>query len=151
LFECVQPEKITAAEMTRDGRVWGDDSIEVFIKMGEKNEYRQFIANAAGTLYDGKEKDRKWDSNATAYAAKTGGGWYVIFKIPFQDLSDDQKDNLTPRSGETWKANFVRNRQFFAFSSRSATTWSPTAGNFHEVKCFGTLLFLKPGSAPKFK
>lgn len=75
----------------RDDQVWTDDFCEVSIASGDdpRPDRYQFIANASGVLYDGKNDAAAWQSGATATALKRPDGWSVRFAIPLAELNID--------------------------------------------------------------
>ncbi|HUW58944.1 MAG TPA: carbohydrate-binding family 9-like protein [Planctomycetota bacterium] len=128
-----EPEmtNVIADVTERDGSVWDDDSDEVFLDptAGEKT-YFQFIVNTNGVLYDGQGKDRNWDSKAVVKVKKTADGWSAEFSIPLADLGV-----VGSPKGQTWTANFCRNRLGRAEPQR----WSDTGDDEHNYEAFGKL------------
>jgi hypothetical protein len=124
---------LAANSADRDGDVWLDDSNEIFIDPSAgKSDYFQFIVNTANVLYDGKNRDGAWNSTAKSAVKKTADGWSVEVAIPLAELGATM-----PLKGQTWKANFCRNRRVEGESS--STSWSDTGDTFHNPDGFGTL------------
>jgi len=60
------------------------------------------------------------------------GGWTVELAIPFEDVGGP------PRPGDTWGANFCRER----YAQEELSTWTPLAGiTFLQPQAFGRLTF----------
>ncbi|MBU0716393.1 MAG: hypothetical protein KJ964_13640 [Verrucomicrobia bacterium] len=119
----------------KDGPVWGDDSVEIFLAPHGGNYY-QIVVNSIGTVYDAKGGDASWDGGITACASHDKKAWYVEIGIPFAKLGK-------PKPGDTWRINFCRNTKFAGESS----SWSPVPGSFHSPGAFGYLLFTRPDVA----
>lgn len=125
--------------------IWDDDSMEIFINTHpvQDKEYYQFIINATGTLWDGKQGSKefgmdgyKWNSHCEAKAKVSEKQWVVEMKIPFQDLA------ITNPSGKTFSVNFYRNRFAGTEDAMQYTCWSPTLmQNHHQVDRFGFITF----------
>ena len=114
----------------RDGPVWTDDAVEVFLNpRGDREEYYQFVVNALGTQYDSRRTDATWNANWRAAAHETDGEWTVEMAIPVAELPIDL------RVGDTWRVNFGRGDK----SAGEASAWSCTFGGFHNPGRFGTL------------
>ncbi|KPJ52034.1 MAG: hypothetical protein AMS16_06915 [Planctomycetes bacterium DG_58] len=119
----------------RDGTVWEDDSNELFIDpTAGKKDYYQFMVNAKGVLYDGRGKDSSWDGKAKVAVKKMADGWSVEIAIPLSDLGVTASPG-----GQTWTANFCRNRQ--AEGEAEAYAWADTGESFHNPEAFGKLKF----------
>ncbi len=97
-------------EAPRDSAIWRDDEVEVFLLPGEDSEkpYYQISANAAGTLSDAFNRNKKW--NGEGVQVKVGreeNAWTVVFEIPFPalQLSKNKADRA-----KGWRFNLIRNR-----------------------------------------
>jgi hypothetical protein len=135
-FRCTEPmmKSVVAANTERDGSVWEDDSVELFLDPSAgKREYYQLIVNPAGTLYDGIGHDSSWNADAKVVAKKLADGWAAEFAIPLKDLQA-----TVPAKGQTWKANFCRNR--LVTGNAEAYAWSDTGEAFHNPDAFGKLM-----------
>ncbi|KPJ52033.1 MAG: hypothetical protein AMS16_06910, partial [Planctomycetes bacterium DG_58] len=111
------------------------DSNELFIDpTAGKKDYYQFIVNTEGVLYDGQGKDGSWDGKAKLAVKKTADGWSVEIAIPLSDL----EVTGSPK-GQTWTANFCRNRQ--TEGEAQAHAWADVGESFHNPEAFGKLNF----------
>ncbi|MFW6157188.1 MAG: carbohydrate-binding family 9-like protein, partial [Armatimonadota bacterium] len=124
---------LVKAEVTeRDGRVFRDDCVEVFVQPG-RDEYYQLAVNSLGTLYDARAMDSSWDGEVEV-AAKRGPTGYVF------ELAIDL-DSIGGAPEGTWRMNFCRNRTAVEESS----TWSGIQGAFHQPAQFGDVRFADSG------
>jgi len=92
----------------RDGPVWEDDAIEVFLDPGRtKTRYYQFIVNAAGTQWDSAGKDGAWNASwrAAVLARESDDFWSVEMQIPFAALGG------APAEGDVWGLNVAWDRR----------------------------------------
>ncbi|MFA6715000.1 MAG: glycoside hydrolase domain-containing protein [Victivallaceae bacterium] len=133
LYKCYesQMEKIKTAITAKDGRVWTDDSIELFLDTKNDFSYYHIIANSAGVIRDSYGYDPDWNGNYQLKTSKGKNYWMAEIAIPFSIL------NITPETGRYWKINFCRSRRIPPKAVHSA--WSPTFGNFHSPEKFGTV------------
>ena len=118
-----------------DGRVWNDDSIEVFLSPSTSGRpYYHFIVNSLGARYDGKGKDKEWDPPWQAAGTQSDRGFFDIeMRIPFSSLGS------RPKPGSIWRVQFCRNRQpEEAFHS----AWPRPVGGYHEPRNFARLRFV---------
>ena len=78
-----------------DGKVWLDDSVEVLVDTGKtKPEIHQFIFNAAGAYYDGKNDNGAWNAAGIRNASAVRKGiWVLEVAIPWKSLGVDKPDN----------------------------------------------------------
>ena len=137
--ECKDPEvKEIKAKLKDMESVWREDSIEVFIFPENAENYHQFVVNAIGSRFSGTGKGGQKIPLAN-WQAKTYRGkdyWSVEIRIPFKNFA------LTPKSGEVWTGNIVRN---IYTSGDRHTTWAQIMSvGFHEPVYFGKIIFTKP-------
>ena len=134
-FENPEPrmKNVVADAAERDGSVWEDDSNELFLDPSAgKKDYYQFIVNTRNVVYDGKGKDGTWNSAVKSAVKKSDTGWSVEFAIPLADM-----EATAPIKGQTWTANFCRNRQ--TEGEAESTSWADTGPSFHSPDAFGKL------------
>jgi hypothetical protein len=132
------PDTLAAAAEGRDGMVWEDDSIEIFLdptggKRGDR--YYQIIVNVKGVFYDGQGREPDWNGGIGAAAAvdRAAKRACIEVRIPLKDLGVTG----SPR-GQTWRANFCRNRQADGPDNYS---WSNVGEDFHNWEAFGRITF----------
>ena len=141
-----EPDGITVAPRERDGDIWQDDDIELFVDATfDRKTYHQFAVNLDSVQMDaiggpdhGQFGDPKWNAEWQA-AAKLGADAYVVeIAIPFAALGVDP-----PKPGDTWGLNICRQRQA-GNSMRDdpeMSAWSIPYANFHVPTHFGTVTF----------
>lgn len=100
--------KSILANAEEESDVFGDDSIEVFIRPRESSAFFQFAVSASGALYDGLRfmsgtSDGEWSSDARAASAIGADHWSMELAIPFHSLE------LTPQVTSEWQINLCRN------------------------------------------
>ncbi len=126
-----QPEKLLAFCKTRDEGVWRDDCIELFLQRpGSKTVYH-IIVNSRGTVYDDRDGNPKWNAALAVKAFKGARAWGVEMSIPWPAPGGPAKP------GETWRANFCRERKV----KSELSCWSCTYGHFLKPERFGELRF----------
>jgi len=133
----------------RDGRLWANDCVELFIEPTPGTTY-QFILDANASIFDqkitGGKGDRKWnmadvEKNLAARVHKNEQDlaksyWAVEIRIPFDQIGG------APEGGEKWGANFGRERYAAAYKNYGElSTWSGTFGGFDDASMFGRLVF----------
>lgn len=134
--------------------IYNEDVVEVFFWPNEASniyfEYELSPYNYELPIlvpnYDGKFLGwRPWHyegDRLTKHAAsiqKTNGkpnSWIAEFFIPYKLLTPLQ--NIPPKSGTTWRANFYR---IDYDDKTSQWSWMPTRKNFHDYEKFGKIIF----------
>ncbi|MBM4087796.1 MAG: hypothetical protein FJ272_23645, partial [Planctomycetes bacterium] len=124
----------------RDGSVWRDDSVEIFVQPGPRFYYHLGV-NSRGTLYDARvpvtvqvtEKDiregRLWDGVWEAVVSRATDAWTIEARIPFATL------DLSPDTPSTWRLNVGRT----AARRVEYSAWAPVEKGFHDLPRFGYL------------
>ena len=149
---CHEPamDELLALVTTRDGAVFKDDCVEIFLDVNADRATAYHLGfNALGTCADGISDcrgqfryDRTWDSGAQAAARRSGSHWTLEAAIPFRALAA-----ATPSQSTVWGFNVAREhrvaeRVFFS-------TWSALPGAaFHSPKHFGYLRFTAEAVPP---
>ncbi|MFA6111494.1 MAG: glycoside hydrolase family 20 zincin-like fold domain-containing protein [Candidatus Latescibacterota bacterium] len=151
------PERLRAEVSGYDDAVYNDDSVEIFLDPeGAGVGFAQLDVNSRGVRFDtrqyGTHYQRTWYATAgatqvdwrpewTAQARVEPGHWTVEVAIPFDALGG------TPQVGDTWGANFTRQR----YAEPELSTWTPLAGEtFLQPHSFGRLTFRgAPPPAPQ--
>ena len=74
----------------RDGPLWEDDSVEIFLDPGHtRSHYIQLIVNSRGTKWDSVGKDKAWNADwqAAAVSHDADAFWTVEIAVPFAAVS----------------------------------------------------------------
>ena len=154
VFSC-QDKKITATLAEDFADLFKEDVVEVFFWPDETTplyfEYELsplnfelpiIVPNHKGEFlgwrpwhYTGERKTR----HATKVVKNVQGdvtSWSAEFFIPYALLKPLQ--NINPKPGTQWRANFYRIDYDRAYSS---WVWNPVTTNFHDYEHFGTIRF----------
>ncbi len=128
------PATMKATISGRDGPVFYDDSVEVFIDPGRTRSFYYHLAvNTLGTQYDSSSiTGPGWQGEWQTAVSVNATGYTVEMSIPFSDLQ------RTPQPGEIWGINFNRN----TVGSGEFSGWSFTPGTFHAPSFFGDIEFV---------
>ncbi|MCX7935721.1 MAG: hypothetical protein N3A66_10750, partial [Planctomycetota bacterium] len=162
--EAEKPAKIPCKIAGRDGPVYEDESVEVFIDpTAQGKEYLQFSVNLSGAFLDrsshfGLAWNPPWQQ-----AIKFADNYYdVEILIPYRSLGLSAK----PRPGDRLGINICRNdyrikppkkkkeESVSASADKSASAglevvqWAQTMGNNGRPGCYGQATFVLPGQAP---
>ena len=104
------PEKMISAITKKDGNVWEDNTMEIFLSHPDMgNSYYQMIYNARGVCYDhivvpGKGSDKKFDSKGEFAVKILKDRWVLEGRFPTDNLGEKCFD------GNIWKLNIERRR-----------------------------------------
>ncbi len=147
-YDCRSPDMgaLRATVTQRDGQVWGDDSVEMFLDVANArraNSYVHIILNPLGTVADSDralgDAGAKWNAKLRVKARVGKKGWSVEVAVPFADLYKDSRS-----INRVWAANF--NRMARLPKGGEDTAWCPTGGtDSHQPAYFG-LLWLDAGN-----
>ena len=133
--ECEEPEiKKMKAKFKDMGRLWEEDSIEIFIfPKGAKNFY-QFIVSSIGSCWNaigsGGAPQPLWDWEAKTYKGKDY--WSAEIRIPFELFL------VIPEEDDIWTGNICRN---ISTSGDRTSSWAQMEAHFHEPGNFAKLIF----------
>ncbi len=138
-FECIEPstDDLLAAAEGRDGRVWADDSVELFLDTNrDRRSYYQIIVNPAGAIFDqdtGAEglAGAGWDGPVEVGTKILPDRWCAEVRLGFEGL------RLAEADGTRWGVNFARTS---LRGGRSCYTWARVTEGFGEPSQFGTML-----------
>ncbi len=137
-----QMNELSATITERDGTVWLDDDIELFIDPANKKdpaEYLHIAINPLGTVSDERgapdvSGDTAWDcKNCTVKAAKGKDFWVVEMAIPFKSLGVTK-----PVAGTHWGINFARDRKA---GNAEKGSWANIGPQWHQPDQFGHIAF----------
>ena len=130
-----QAADLAATEKERDGEVYHDDCVEVFLDpTGTRKQFKHFVVNCIGTQYDEDSGDSSWHGVWEAETQTYADHWTAELRIPFASLGLGESGEVAGR----WIANFNRHNP----KSGELTGWSPTFGGFLVPGRFGELLGL---------
>lgn len=120
--------------MQRDGPVWEDDAVEVFLAPhSDPADYYQFIVNSLGVQWDSRGKDPSWNTIWDVATQVARDHWAVEIRLPFIALGLGP-----PAEGEVWGFNVAWDRQT---PERMIASWTPVQRTLHEPERFGRLTF----------
>ena len=134
--KCLEPNLagLLVSATERDGACWADDSVELFIDMGQTRKiYQQIVVNAKGVIFDSLNKDVAWNGEYKVAAGREADGWTMELTVPWTTLETKASD--VP--GSVMGFEFVRSRP----QSGEMVQWAPTAGGNHTPSLFGTVRF----------
>ena len=125
------PQQLRREVTQRDGEVWRDDCLELFVDTaGERQDYAHLVVNALGTKYDSYDRvvveDFQWETAATIH----DDGWSVEISLPFAN-------QIAPQPGDEWIVEVARN----AARADVLSSWGYHNKSFYEPQNFGTLIF----------
>ncbi|HHY45929.1 MAG TPA: family 10 glycosylhydrolase [Firmicutes bacterium] len=128
------PGEIISSVTKRDGPVFYDDSIEIFLDPRHDHSfYYHFAANSLGTRYDScSRRGPGWNADWRVAVTTGRAGWTLEVMIPVSQVTGEP-----PRPGDVFGINFNRTMpRLGEFSG-----WSFTPGTFHAPSFFGDLVF----------
>lgn len=138
-FVCTEPniDYVKAKEKRRDGLVWEDDCVEIFLQpyfdKEHKERYYHLIANAIGTKYDEMGRGGTgWDPEWQVKTSFASTFWIAEIAVPFDSLVSHP-----PRVGDVWRLNLSRAEKVKGEHS----SWAWAKGGFHKPERFGYLIF----------
>ena len=141
-----ETEAITVEPRQRDGDLWKDDSVELFIDATfDRSTYNQFATNIDGAQLDsiggpehGQFGDLAWNVDWSVATKVAGYNYFVEFAIPFESLGVSP-----PKPGTQWGLNICRSRQVEGKSTNilEMGAWSIPYANFHVPTHFGIVTF----------
>jgi len=147
-YKCTEPEldKIKVEVAERDGSVYNDDNVEIFldpINTAESRTGRKFfhlIINANGIVddrapgYVEKGSKKLWSPKYPLATARGDGIWSLELALPLQALHQEAQ------MGRVWRLNFSRTRRLNGRVKPSeASCWAPVFGGFHDSTKWGYL------------
>ena len=140
-FRCPAPDPatLTGEVRERDGAVWQDDAVELFLDPGKTGAHSyQFIANCKGSQYDGRDGESGWNGEWAASAAvdPEAREWVCALTIPFATL-----DRGAPAPEAQWGVNFCAD----SAAAGENSAWADVPGKYDQPALFGLLRFA-PGA-----
>jgi len=134
--------KPNARAARRDGQVYRDDAVEIFLLPDAGGDLRQIIVNAAGTVFDRRGADTSWNGLwdvATGQGAATDlpevlrfrhSWWCIEIALPFSELGVKP-----PAAGDLWRVNFC-------LDGSRPMVFAPTYDGYADSARFAYLAFL---------
>ena len=134
-FDCIDSQ-INSQERPRDGELWFDDCVEVFLDPGHTHDpsssWIQVMANASGSIFDARGGDSTVNIDGLkVLQTRTPEGWRVEMTIPWDGLG------IRPQPGDVWGFNVNREKH----PDTAYQCWSPTFGAFNSIHQWGHLVF----------
>ena len=133
------PGKMKTEKRKRDGNVWEDNSVEIFLNHPDMGRsYFQMIFNSDGALFDqkvtpGAGSEAKINLSIEYKVRKNKDSWCLEARIPTAELGHKCF------TGQSWKVNVMRVRKLKGEAQDQASTLS--GGAPHDVGTFLPLLF----------
>ncbi|MFH1905393.1 MAG: sugar-binding protein [bacterium] len=124
----------------RDGSLWNDDCIEIFIDPKGNGAYYHFIFNALGTRYDAFRSDKSWNGNWKVATSVETRSWKAEVSVPLSELGIKIGNNTR------FRFNICREEK----PLKENSAWSPMRHDFHEFARFGNAV-LYDGYAPQIQ
>ena len=114
----------------RDGPVWADDSVEVFLALGNA-PYRHVIINARNVVYDeiGK-RGSSWDGAWRSATHIAPDHWNAELRFPWSDLGIRKPPTAALHANLCWNRHG---------GGTGAMTWAPVQADYHEPEHFAEL------------
>ncbi len=126
-----QPNQLRTEVTERDGEVWRDDCLELFMDtVGERKNYAHLVVNPLGTRYDSFDRVVTEDFQWHVATSVDEDGWGVEIILPFAN-------QITPQPGDQWIIAVGRN----AVRTDELSAWTRHDKSFHEPQNFGILIF----------
>ena len=143
---CEEPqmEKLKGHAKERDGGVWNDDSVEIFLNLlRDRESYAHFIINSSGIIYDAKNRGREVETAWNAQGIEVGVikqnmYWALEIKIPIAALYSIYENNADKEkiTGDSWSMNIGRNR--LAGGKRELSTFARLM-DFNELTSYSQI------------
>jgi len=134
---CEEPDtkSLDAGVAQRDGPVWNDDSVEVFLRPDPGEPVCQFVVNPRGALYDARDKEPSWNTSAEVKASvQEGKSWTVTLAIPLKELPTFVGED------QAWTMNVYRTRPERGGDKTLMYAWSiMSQPDYHATAEFGVV------------
>ena len=135
-FEAHDPDPLISQMTVRDGQLWNDDSVQLYIDSfhdGRSGYY--FMTNVLGTQLDGRlsedgnSDDQEWDAPWRSATERTDTGYTTEIAIPLSAIQ------YRAGNGTTWGINFGRSRR----RSLERTYWAGPPDHWGRMSMAGDL------------
>lgn len=125
-----QMHKLVGKITERDGSVWNDDSVEIFLDTaGTRERYFHLAMSVTGAKYDALKIDPSWNAEWSGAVKKEANGWTAEIAIPFKAL------NLAVQDQGAWRINVARENG----KINEVSSVSPAYGSFHNMEHFAEM------------
>ena len=140
-IEAMEPQmdQIKAEQTQRDGAVWKDNGVEIFINhFNLGNGYYHYVFNHNGVFYDAfcnglsRGGDKTYQSELKVKTVKKSDRWCLEVRIPTSEL------RFKCYPGSSWKINVARARHL---KNGQKELSSACNGSFHNVSNFLPVVF----------
>ena len=134
-IRCYEPlmDMLKSSVDKRDGAVWKDDVIEVFLDTNrDRKSYYHFAVNTAAVVYDALGTENSHNTDIKAAAFKESNYWNVELAIPWADIKVSP-----PLSGT--KMGFLLARTRHTEHVFQVLQYPPVNGGNHRKEFFGNL------------
>ncbi|MBQ9501951.1 MAG: hypothetical protein IJU70_07335, partial [Lentisphaeria bacterium] len=150
-------EDLKTAVKNRDGNVWEDDSLELYVTSGRENAgMHHFIVNSADAVYDAViargSEDKNWDCRGLRVRSlRQGKMWSFEAAIPWKEIG------ISPGEGQSFLFNVCRtfvgvravDKNYAYDRNASSTVWtSVSPGPYADRRFFARAVFAP--AAPAF-
>ena len=133
----------------RDGPVWRDDCVELFLFDRNRNSGWQFVVNPLGIQYDSELRQAQegdpykaapWNGEWTAQVWKNDASWEASFVIPWSTLNYD-------KAPPELYMNFARERT----GNREQSHWNAFTGKFQTAPKYARAVFGPQGEIIRYR
>ena len=139
-FDCEEPrtDLLVAKGTGRDGNIWHDDIVELFLDTNRDNKsFYQIAFNAKGALFDQDIglpglPGESWNGPITVATKIEKGRWTAEARIGFVGV------RLADAAGSVWTGQFART--IMRGGVRTLYVWSEVRRNFGEPDRFGEIV-----------
>jgi len=128
----------------RDGRVWADNDVELFLRPPRSAPFFQLICNSRGTAFDARyvndKQDLNWDPEWGRATVVGNRQWTAEISLPWKELGV-----APPSPGDLWTGNVARHHS--RGNCDTYSSWRPVlTGSFVEARNLGKVEFVSgPG------
>jgi len=141
-YICDEPAMafLKAGTKERDGAVWQDDDVELFLFDPDRNKGWQFILNSANVQFDGELRQAQagdpyrtfgqWNGDWHSAVRRNAASWEAVIIIPWKILD-------YPKVPDILSMNFSRKR----INGSEVSHWNAFAGNLNDVSRFARASF----------
>ena len=139
-WHCAEPDTDALARQVtrRDGSVWTDDCVELFVTGDPREGYFHFVINPRGTVYDGRRSaasssyDASYNPPVEVKTSVRKGEWSVTLAVPLKDLG------AYVGTAQTWTMNLNRTRPARGGQPAGEWSWAVMGTNdYHQVRDYG--------------